>query len=926
MIEENIFERLKNNSVIDYKEDKSYTPLFFQLKFHNGQAYLAVVDQQSKKEVEVDSRYYKGDTRSILKSIEKIQEKSSFSINWDQPENRVYFYENDALLWQLKKSNNFVDAKFKNIEFVEGEFEISLHIEGEEDLKCVVCLYYNDEKVNNLSVITEKHIFSCGRIYETQSLGENYHMIKWFETTFPRAELEKFLSLLFSHFDNINVKFEEYKQKYGQPYKVKPTMIFEKIDKRKSLHLNIGITLPGFDMDTVKEYDIRRIATLNEMEKIINIREVDYGEDTLHVDSFNKLLKKYSKELKGKPLSDFLSDGAFFVIEEELAALFIHRELPNLLRNFTVLGAEKLKSYKVHAAKPRLKLALNHGIDFLEGDASLEIDGQEFSLFDAINQYKKRSYILLNDGTHAIVNQSYIDKLTRIFKKEDENVKISFFDLPLVEDMIDEKVSEESFAHSREVFLGFNKLQETKVTLPEIDAELRNYQVQGYKWLDYLHTHNLGGCLADDMGLGKTVQTITLLTSIYKEKRPPSLIVMPKSLIFNWANEFVKFKTNLSYYIYYSNNRDLSDAMKSNIILTTYGMVRNDIEPLKEERFYYVILDESQHIKNVNAQISKAVMLLNSERRLALSGTPIENNLGELYSLFRFLNPSMFGSFDQFNHHYALPIQNREDKEAAKELKKKIYPFVLRRLKKDVLKDLPDKIEQTLFVEMTSAQRNLYEQRRLFYYEAVKTQISVNGIKGSQFFIFQALNELRQIASTPESKSNGQIFSPKRELLIENIQDGVANGHKILVFANFLNSIDNIGTDLKREKIGYLMMTGATRDRKSVVERFQNDPESKVFLLTLKTGGVGLNLTAADTIFIFDPWWNIAAENQAIDRTHRIGQDKTVFSYKLITRNTIEEKILSLQEKKRELFDSVISSDSASIKSLDEKDVEFMLG
>ena len=374
------------------------------------------------------------------------------------------------------------------------------------------------------------------------------------------------------------------------------------------------------------------------------------------------------------------------MIEEELAALFIHRELPNLLRNFTILGAEKLKSYKVHAAKPKLKLSLNHGIDFLEGDASLEIDGQEFSLFDAINQYKKRSYILLNDGTHAIVNQSYIDKLTSIFKKDNENVKISFFDLPLVEEMIDEKVSEESFAHSREVFLGFNKLHETEVTLPEIDAKLRNYQVQGYKWLDYLHTHNLGGCLADDMGLGKTVQTITLLCSIYKEKRPPTLIVMPKSLIFNWANEFVKFKTNLSYYIYYANNRDLSDAMKNNIILTTYGMVRNDIELLKEERFYYVILDESQHIKNVNAQISKAVMLLNSERRLALSGTPIENNLGELYSLFRFLNPSMFGSFDQFNHHYVLPIQNREDKDAANELKKKIYPFVLRRLKKDVLK------------------------------------------------------------------------------------------------------------------------------------------------------------------------------------------------------------------------------------------------
>jgi len=401
---------------------------------------------------------------------------------------------------------------------------------------------------------------------------------------------------------------------------------------------------------------------------------------------------------------------------------------------------------------------------------------------------------------------------------------------------------------------------------------------------------------------------------------------MPKSLLFNWASEIDKFSPWLSYYIYHGQTRDPACAKEKNLILTTYATVRNDIKTLSEEEFCYIILDESQSIKNINSQVSKAVMLLKSKHRLALSGTPIENNLGELYSLFRFLSPSMFGSAQDFNRYYAAPIQKENDKDALHELKKKIYPFILRRLKKDVLKELPDKIEQTLFVEMGPEQKAFYEQRRRFYHQAIKTQIAANGIKKSQFFIFAALSELRQIASIPESKSAKKIISPKREVLMENILDVVANNHKVLVFANFLDAIDILAEDLQKAGIDYLVMTGATRDRKSLVETFQNDETIKVFLMTLKTGGLGLNLTAADYIFIFDPWWNKAAENQAIDRTHRIGQDKTVFSYKLITKETIEEKILKLQELKSELFESLISSDGALIKTLDEKDVEFVLG
>ncbi len=318
-------------------------------------------------------------------------------------------------------------------------------------------------------------------------------------------------------------------------------------------------------------------------------------------------------------------------------------------------------------------------------------------------------------------------------------------------------------------------------------------------------------------------------------------------------------------------------------------------------------------------------MLLDAKHRIALSGTPIENNLSELYSLFRFLNPSMFGTMEEFNNYYAIPIQKENDQEAIEELKKKVYPFILRRIKKEVLKDLPDKIEKTMYIEMNPEQKKLYEERRNYYYKMVHSQIKENGIGKTQFFILQALNELRQITSCPEAKSTG-VTSSKREVLINNIVEAVENGHKVLVFTNYINSIKNICEDLERYDIKYLSMSGSTKDRQLLVDKFQKDNKYKVFVMTLKTGGVGLNLTAADTIFIYDPWWNKTVENQAIDRAYRLGQDRTVFSYKLILKDTIEEKILQLQESKIKLLDNLISEDSATLKSLTEKDIEFILG
>ena len=285
----------------------------------------------------------------------------------------------------------------------------------------------------------------------------------------------------------------------------------------------------------------------------------------------------------------------------------------------------------------------------------------------------------------------------------------------------------------------------------------------------------------------------------------------------------------------------------------------------------------------------------------------------------------MFGSAEEFNRYYAIPIQKDNDKEAAEELKKKIYPFILRRIKKDVLKDLPEKIEKVLYVEMNPSHKKYYEERRKTYYDLIHQNLKAYGMGKTQFYILQALNELRQITSCPESK-NGRITSSKKDVVLENIIDAVRNDHKVLVFANYINSIEGICKELEKNNIKYLSMTGATKDRHILVDKFQNDSQYKVFVMTLKTGGVGLNLTAADTIFIYDPWWNKTVENQAVDRAYRLGQDRTVFSYKLILKDSIEEKILKLQETKSRLVDSLISDEGTSVKNLSAEDIEFILG
>ncbi len=918
-----IFEKLKRPNRSRIEADK-IPPIFFQIRFDSNGAWLAIVDKQGDS-IEPDYRSYHGAQRDIIKLVEHTLEKNSFVINWEQSNNKVYVSNNELLLWHLKRCDNLIDESFNPVRFADGFARLILHIEGATQLTCRIMMQYKGRQWGQVRLLNENYVFVDRVIYEIEPLGEDFDVMPLFETELAIAELEKYLSLLYSYFESITVVYQDYRQMVGPSYRTIPSLIFEKIDADNSLSLRISRSVPGFGADFLDGYDVSKVVTINELEKIFVVSELIEDEFATQI-FIQKKLNQYKKKLKQIKRNDYYNEDDLFIIEENLAKHFVHQELPEFIQKFAVFGAEKLKSYKVKAVTPKLQLNFGFDIDFLEGDAQLEIEGQSFNLFDALQQFRKQAYVTLHDGTHAIVNQKYLKKLERVFKKRKNKARISFFDLPIIEELLEEQLNQDAFIQSRKIFEGFNLIQHSQIDYPQLGVELRPYQKQGCQWLNYLHQYQLGGCLADDMGLGKTLQAIAMISLVYPKELLPTLVVMPKSLLFNWEHEIKKFNPTLTHYTYHGGQRNLVKAKKNNIIFTTYGMLRNSIESFKEESFYYVILDESQNIKNFHSQTAKSVMLLKAKHRLALSGTPIENNLGELYSLFRFLNPAMFGSQEEFNRNYTIPIHQYNDKEAANELKTKIYPFVLRRLKKEVLDDLPDKIEQTLFVEMPPQQAAFYEQRRRFYYHTVRSEIAQHGLKQSQFTLLQAFTELRQIASTPEALSEGRIRGAKREMLQEHLVDAIANHHKILIFANYLSAIEHIGQDMRQAQIQYLVMTGATRDRQSLIEQFQNDPNYKVFLMTLKTGGLGLNLTAADTIFIFDPWWNISAENQAMDRAHRIGQDKTVFSYKLISKGTIEEKILQLQSKKHALFENIIGSDSASIKSLDERDIEYILG
>jgi non-specific serine/threonine protein kinase len=512
-------------------------------------------------------------------------------------------------------------------------------------------------------------------------------------------------------------------------------------------------------------------------------------------------------------------------------------------------------------------------------------------------------------------------------------MKLSKYHFSVIEELYLQRDEEELFFQLDEKYERLKENHQIKaIPAPaHLQAVLRPYQESGFQWLNYLREVQWGGILADDMGLGKTIQALSFLHHLKSENGTlKALVVCPTTLMYNWQNEIRKFTPNLTFYMHHGGTRtrgSLSDA-GIDVIITTYGTLRSDIKQFVDVAFDYVILDESQAIKNPSSKVTKAAGLLRAKNRLCLSGTPLQNNTFDIFAQMNFLNPGMLGSVEFFKHEFSMPIDKFGEKEQKDHLRKLLYPFILRRTKEQVAKDLPEKQEMVLFCEMGDEQRKIYDAYRNDYRDKILGVVENQGIQKSQLTILQGLMKLRQICDSPAIVKEAERFpnvSVKLEEIGREITENISN-HKALIFSQFLGMLSLIKDKMRELEVDFEYFDGSStiNEREAAIQRFQNEDSCRVFLISLKAGGVGLNLTAADYVYIVDPWWNPAVEQQAIDRTHRIGQTKNIFAYRMICTDTVEDKILKLQERKRNLAKDLITDDEGFVKTLTKEDVEYL--
>ena len=630
----------------------------------------------------------------------------------------------------------------------------------------------------------------------------------------------------------------------------------------------------------------------------------------------------------------FLSESAVFA--NNWFAKFIEKVKS---RNIELVGYDSLRTMKVNIHQPETRLHIGSGFDWF--DASLEVSfGDQTVTLSEVKKAltSKQNFVKLADGSIGMLPEEWIAKyglLLKIGEAKGNKLKLKKYHFSVLEELL---VEADDGGVIDELRNKKERLEEVlSGNLPtaqppeHLMAVLRPYQMAGFQWLKFLNEVGWGGILADDMGLGKTIQTLTFF-QYYKNEHPGCkfLVVCPTTLMYNWEKEIAKFTPTLSSTIHHGPKRTgkLSAFDGIDIVITTYGTMRSDIKLFKEVDYDYVVLDESQSIKNPQSQVARASLLLQAKNRLALSGTPVQNNTFDLYAQMNFLNPGMLGSREFFMNEFANPIDKFKEDEIKAQLRKLTYPFLLRRSKEQVAKDLPEKTETILYCEMGADQRKIYDAYRNIYRSQILGMIEDKGMERSQMHILQGLTKLRQICDSPAILNETERYpnySAKLDELSREINENVGD-HKVLIFSQFLGMLALIRAKLEHDGIPHVYFDGSSTsaERERAITEFQNNHDCRVFLISLKAGGIGLNLTAADYVYIVDPWWNPAVEQQAIDRTHRIGQTKNIFAYRLICKDSLEEKMLQLQEQKRILANDLVGDDNAMMKRLSKEDVVFL--
>ena len=695
----------------------------------------------------------------------------------------------------------------------------------------------------------------------------------------------------------------------------------EEGELRARLRFGYGEYEVDYDKQLPIESLVRKPGTLT----LVRLRRDPQAEQHAY-----KLLSSHGLK-RGSP------PGLFLLRKNVKPVDFLIRHVPRLLAaGYEVYGEERLKSVRVNRNRPTISLFVSSGIDWFDVQAVVKFGDVPVSLAEVRRALRRRQrYVKLADGSIGEIPAEWIKRYRHLFELgevEEERVRLGAHHALLLEELAAESDAFDADARFRERLQRLKDFTgiEPRPVPQGFTGELRPYQKAGYDWLHFLHEYEFGGCLADDMGLGKTVQVLAFLLSLRESGhvKAADLIVVPRSLLVNWEREAARFTPSLRVLVHAGAGRTRSSEVFDHydLVVTTYGLVLRDLELLRAYHFHYVVLDESQAIKNPAAKTSRAVRLLRSDHRLALTGTPVENSSLELWAQFAFLNPGLLGNLEYFKREFAGPIERHNDHEAAQLLQRMVHPFILRRTKEQVAPELPPRTERVLYCDMEPAQRRLYERWR-DRYRAIVLGLLDEAQSGAQvrMKILEGLLRLRQIAIHPllvEEKFRGR--SAKMELLAELLETLRAEGHKALIFSQFVQVLKLVRQELDRQQVPYAYLDGRTRKRQAQVDLFQHDPSVPFFLISLKAGGLGLNLTAADYVIHIDPWWNPAVEAQAADRTHRIGQEKPVFIYKLITRDTVEEKILQLQERKRQLVDQLITTDRQFLKTLSREEIEML--
>ena len=642
------------------------------------------------------------------------------------------------------------------------------------------------------------------------------------------------------------------------------------------------------------------------------------------------------------------ANSRLILTNDEAIYNFLSNEIEQYMKKFEVLATEEFKQKQIK--EPKMS---NVGVRIENNLLEVDFEGLGFELSELkeiMDKYKlKKKFHRLKNGEFINLEENetmnLLDNLQTNLDIDFKEIEKGEIKLPVFRTMYLDRLLKNSNIKNINKDDNYkniiekvdNKNINEGIVLPEgLNANLRNYQETGFKWLKTLDAYNFGGILADDMGLGKTIQLVSVILSYVENESKavqnlkPSLVICPSSLTLNWFNEIKKFAPSLKVLLITGNVQERKTKIEKindyNIIISSYDILKRDIDIYKEKNyeFKYAIADEAQYIKNNNTQNFKAIKQINSETRFALTGTPIENSLSELWSIFDFVMPGYLFSYRKFKELYETPIIKNEDQSAMKKLKMLIEPFILRRIKEDVLTELPDKTITILNNEMEEEQQKIYMSYMTQVKQEIETEISVNGFEKSQIKILSLLMRLRQICCHPSLFiENYKGESSKLKQCIQIVKDAVESGHKILLFSGYTTMFEIIEQELKKENITYYKLTGQTKvgDRIKLVDEFNENPDIKVFLISLKAGGTGLNLIGADMVIHYDPWWNLSAENQATDRTYRIGQKKNVQVYKLITKNSIEEKIYELQQKKAKLIDNMLSTKETFVSKLSKDEI-----